>query len=83
MPIHRLGRCLCRPCHSSLGGRTGPPATNPKWDTQLYGFSGKFAFGEFTFDVSQEDPTVTYRLFEATGRTLYELTLKRSQLTPK
>ena len=65
-----------------LGGRTGPPAKNAKWETQLYGFSGKFAFGEFTFDVSGDDPTVTYRLIEATGETLYELTLKRSQLTP-
>jgi alkaline phosphatase D len=67
---------------ASLGGRTGPAATNPKWDTQLYGFSGKFAFGEFTFDVSKDDPTVTCRLVEATGGILYELTLKRSQLTP-
>ena len=65
-----------------LGGRTGTPAKNPKWETQLYGFSGKFAFGEFTFDVAGDDPTVTYRLIEATGETLYELTLKRSQLTP-
>ncbi|BCX48836.1 alkaline phosphatase [Haloferula helveola] len=67
---------------ASLGGRTGPPPTNAKWKTQLYGFSNKFAFGEFTFDVSQDDPTVTYRLVEAGGETLYELTLKRSQLTP-
>ena len=68
---------------ASLGGRSGPPVTNPKWTTQLYGFADKFAFGEFTFDVSQADPTVTYKLVEADGKTLYELTLKRSQLTPK
>lgn len=67
---------------ASLGGRTGPPATQDKWTTQLYGFSDKFAFGEFTFDVSKEDPTVTYRLVEADGGMLYELELKRSQLTP-
>lgn len=67
---------------ASLGGRSGPPVTNPKWETQLYGFTDKFAFGEFTFDVSQEDPIVTFKLVEATGKTLYELTLKRSQLTP-
>ena len=34
-------------------------------------------------DVSVEDPTVTCRLVEASGEVLYELTLKRSQLTPK
>lgn len=67
---------------ASLGGRSGPPATSKKWKTQLYGFSGKFAFGEFTFDTEPDDPTVTYRLVEATGDILYELTLTRSQLTP-
>jgi alkaline phosphatase D len=67
---------------ASLGGRSGPAATSDKWTTQLYGFDNKFAFGEFTFDVSKPDPTVTYKLIEATGKTLYELTLKRSQLTP-
>ncbi|MFT6863486.1 MAG: alkaline phosphatase D [Akkermansiaceae bacterium] len=67
---------------ASLGGRSGPPAKNTKWETQLYGFSNTFAFGEFTFDLSPDDATVTFRLVEATGETLYELTLKRSQLTP-
>ncbi len=67
---------------ASLGGRSGPPATSPKWDTQLYGVDDKFAFGEFIFDVSKEDPTVTYKLVEANGDVLYELALKRSQLTP-
>jgi alkaline phosphatase D len=68
---------------ASLGGRSGPPVTNPKWTTQLYGFANKFAFGEFTFDISKDDPTVTYRLVEFTGVILYELELSRSQLTPR
>jgi alkaline phosphatase D len=67
---------------ASLGGRTGPPPTNSKWHTQLYGFSNKFAFGEFTFDTSRADPTVTFRLIQDSGDTLYEATLRRSQLTP-
>lgn len=67
---------------ASLGGRSGPPAKNPRWTTQLYGFDNTFAFGEFTFDVSRDDPTVTYKLVESTGATLYELTLRRSELTP-
>ena len=65
-----------------LGGRSGPPAKSEKWDTQLYGFSNKFAFGEFTFDLAPEDPTVTFRLVEADGAILYELKMTRSQLTP-
>jgi alkaline phosphatase D len=67
---------------ASLGGRSGPSATNPAWTTQLYGFSNKFAFGEFSFDLEPKDPTVTFRLVEAGGGVLYELTLKRSELTP-
>ncbi|MHC4506440.1 MAG: hypothetical protein ACYTFI_24355, partial [Planctomycetota bacterium] len=59
-----------------------PPPTNSKWHTQLYGFSNKFAFGEFTFDTSRADPTVTFRLIQDSGDTLYEATLRRSQLTP-
>jgi hypothetical protein len=36
-----------------LGGRgDGPPATDPKWDTQLFGTTGKYAFGEFSFDAT-------------------------------
>lgn len=67
---------------ASLGGREGPPATNPRWDSQLYGISGKYAFGEFTFDTSLADPEVTYRLIGDAGEVIYELMLKRSQLTP-
>jgi len=67
---------------ASLGGRTGPPPTSAKWTTQLYGLSNKFAFGEFTFDTSTTDPTVTYRLIEDSGAVLYKLKLTRSQLTP-
>jgi alkaline phosphatase D len=65
-----------------LGGRNGPPAKSDKWTTQLYGFDNTFAFGEFTFDVSKEDPEVSYRLVEHSGQPLYEITLKRSELTP-
>jgi alkaline phosphatase D len=68
---------------ASLGGRgDGPAATNPKWDTQLFGMAGKYAFGEFTFDAALSDPQVVFRLVHDAGDVLYELKLKRSQLTP-
>lgn len=68
---------------ASLGARTGPPATHHTWEeVQLYGFDNTFAFGEFTFDVAKEDPEVTCRLIEHSGKILHEMTLKRSQLTP-
>lgn len=67
---------------ASLGGRRGPPVTKPEWDTQLYGFEDKYAFGEFEFDAALPDPEVTFRLIQSNGDVLYALTLKRSQLTP-
>ncbi|MCX6326829.1 MAG: alkaline phosphatase D family protein [Bacteroidia bacterium] len=66
----------------SLGGRTGPPPTDPKWTTQLYGISGRYAFGEFTFDTTVPDPEVTFRLIGDDASIIYELKLSRSQLTP-
>lgn len=67
---------------ASLGGLSGPPASRPEWDTQLYGISGGYAFGEFTFDPHPKDPTVTFRLVGEKGDILYETTLNQSQLTP-
>lgn len=68
---------------ASLGGRKGPPVTKPEWKTQLYGIAGKYAFGEFSVDATLADPEVTFRLIQDDGTELYQLTLKRSQLTPK
>ena len=68
---------------ASLGGRgDGPAATNSKWDTQLFGMAGKYAFGEFTFDSTLSDPQVTFRLVHDAGDVFYELKLTRGQLTP-
>jgi alkaline phosphatase D len=68
---------------ASLGGRgDGPPATSPKWDTQLFGTAGKYAFGEFTVDATVADPEAVFRLVHEDGGILYELRLTRSQLTP-
>lgn len=66
----------------SLGGRTGPPPTKPEWDTQFYGISGKYAFGEFTIDATVPDPEVTFRLIQDDGTIVHEMKLTRSQLTP-
>jgi len=66
----------------SLGGRTGPKPTDPEWLTQFYGISGKYAFGEFSFDTTVPDPTVTFRLIGDDGSIIHELKLTRSQLTP-
>jgi len=67
----------------SLGGRSGPPVTSDKWDTQFYGISGQYAFGEFSINADLPDPEVTFRLMGDDGTEIYKLTFKRSQLTPK
>ncbi len=67
---------------ASLGGRRGPSVTKPEWETQLYGVEDVYAFGEFEIDATLEDPEVTFRLIQAEGNVLYEITLSRSVLTP-
>jgi alkaline phosphatase D len=68
---------------ASLGGRgDGPPARDPKWDSQLFGVAGEYAFGEFSFDATLPDPQVVFRLVRDDGQVLYELKLTRSELTP-
>lgn len=66
----------------SMGGRTGPPARQDSWTTQLFGIANEYAFGEFTMDATLDDPEVTFRLVKDDGTTIYETTLARSQLTP-
>ena len=69
---------------ASLGGLSGPPAKRDEWkDNQLYGISGGYAFGEFTFEAQSADPKVTFRLIDEHGKFLYEKTLTRSELTPQ
>lgn len=70
---------------ASLGGRkqgSNWPATHPDWNTQLFGFSGVYAFGEFSFNTESPDPEVTFSLIRDDGDVLYEMTLRRSELTP-
>ena len=64
---------------ASIGGR---PPKAPKCQDQLFGHLG-YAFGEFTIDAGVPDPTVTFRLINQDGNIVYEITLTRSQLTPK
>jgi len=67
---------------ASLGGRTGPvkqAAGNPD---AVYLIDGKYAFGEFNFDATLDDPEVHFNLIHEDGETLFELTLKQSELTP-
>jgi alkaline phosphatase D len=67
---------------ASLGGRTGPASKAAGHPDALYSISGKYAFGEFTFDATLEDPEVHFRLIHEEDKTLYEHMLKRSDLTP-
>ena len=67
---------------ASLGGRSGPAGKAEGHPDALYAISGKYAFGEFTFDATLDDPEVTFRLIHEDGKPLYEHVLTRSELTP-
>jgi len=67
---------------ASLGSRTAVIESIGKWDTELYGTVGIFAFGEFTFNTSRSVPEVTFRLIQEGGDVIYEKTLTVDELTP-
>ena len=67
---------------ASLGGRGGPVKKAIGHPDALYIFSGNYAFGEFNFDATLDDPEVHFRLIHEEGEISYELKLKQSELTP-
>jgi len=67
---------------ASLGGRGGAAGKASGHPDALYAFKDIYAFGEFTFDATLDDPEVHFRLIHEEGKTLYEHILKRSELTP-
>lgn len=69
---------------ASLGGVPGPEGIAADSTNQLFGYQGPdaVAFGEFTFDTSNEIPTVTFRLIDQHGTTLEEYNLSYDDLTP-
>ncbi|MEM9252821.1 MAG: alkaline phosphatase D family protein [Planctomycetota bacterium] len=68
---------------ATLGGIRGPRGLADDQTHQLFGYDGKdfIAFGEFTFDTTQDDPSVTFRLIHETGKIMEEHTLLLSQLS--
>jgi len=71
----------------SLGGIRGnvaPAGRAPNADGNLlYRYGEGYAFGEFEFDTTLDDPTVTFRLIQDDGQVLHQLTRTRGQLTPR
>lgn len=67
----------------TLGGVPGPGALVKDCPEQLFGYEGikTIAFGEFTFDTSIPDPTVTFRLISDTGKILETYKFSQSTLT--
>ena len=68
---------------ATLGGVPGPGPFAPDKSSQLFGYGGGLkAFGEFTFDMSQADPEVTFRLINEQEEELENHSFYRSQLIP-
>jgi alkaline phosphatase D len=78
------GFSLCEFQVASLGGVPGPPAMAKDASRQLYGYHGKdkIAFGEFTFDTTGNNPSVTFRLIDESGNISDEINLPYQKLTP-
>lgn len=69
---------------ASLGGVPGPAAMADDTSGQLFGYHGTdvIAFGEFTFTVRGDKPSVVFRLIDEYGKILEEYVLPYSKLTP-
>lgn len=68
---------------ATLGGVPGPGAFAPDKSTQAFGYRGGLkAFGEFTFDLSQSDPQVTFRLINEAETEMEKHRFCLSELTP-
>jgi alkaline phosphatase D len=65
---------------ATLGAVPGPKPFGEDGSAQLFGYGKMFAFGEFTFDMSKDDPTVTFRLIDEHEKALEEIIIQRSQL---
>jgi len=69
---------------ATLGGVSGPDPFAPDRSKQIFGYGdGLNAFGEFTFDMTNPDPEVTFRLINETGKELENHTFHHSRLTPR
>ncbi len=68
---------------ATLGGVPGPSAFAKDQSAQIFGYTGKVkAFGELTFDMSQTDSNVTFRLIDESEKELEKHTFNLSTLTP-
>jgi alkaline phosphatase D len=62
---------------ASLGGVPGPVAIAADSANQLFGYHGSdiVAFGEFTFDTTEDPARVTFRLIDESGTVMEEHTI--------
>jgi len=67
-----------------IKGKQAPSGSAPDaGGLLLYSYGDGYAFGEFTFDTTPADPTVTFRLIDDQGKIQHVTTLARSELTPR
>ncbi len=69
---------------ASLGGVPGPDAMAKDSTNQIFGYDGKglMAFGEFTFNIGESEPQVTFRLIDEFGKIMEEHKLSYNKLNP-
>ena len=68
------------PLYEFMSSRLTNVHTHPVMKQSLFGYSEKCSFGKMTFDLSSDDPTATYEIYNIDNEKIHSLTLKRSQL---
>jgi alkaline phosphatase D len=69
--------------HEFMSSRLTNIHTHPVQKRSLFGYSEKCSFGKLNFDLTKDDPTVTYEIFNIDNKKIHDLTLKLSQLKGK
>ena len=76
----KIERPKAYPLYEFMSSRLTNVHTHPVMKASLFGYNEKCSFGKMTFDLSKEDPTVTYEIYSIDNEKIHEITLKRSQL---
>lgn len=69
--------------HEFMSSRLTNIHTHAVQKNSLFGYSDKCSFGKLNFDLTKDDPTVTYEIFNIDNEKIHDLTLKLSELKGK
>ena len=81
--VWKMEREVGYPLYEFESSRLTNQHVHGKMRGALFSYNEKQSFGLLSFDTTKPDPEVTYRIYTIDDELVHEITLKKSQLTPK